>query len=134
MSWCDGDLAQIENNISADSLQVHSENMITAAKQNAATSGTAQLADLTKSFKQMQSLQRSYSVSDVPIKRHLMKKIIIHRLKDQQDKQKLALKPTKKSSLIDFIASIPAMTAKSVNRDNIIHGLIENGMLDFKQF
>ena len=134
VSWCDGDLAQIENIINPESLQVYTENMICAAKQNAARSGTEQFADLTKTFKQMQYLQRTYSVSDVPIERHPMKRIIHHELKDLQDKQKLMLKPSKKSSIIDFIASVPAMTAKAVNRDNIIHGILENGMLDSKQF
>ena len=40
VSWCDGDLAQIENIVSLDSLPIYKENMMCAAKQNAARSGT----------------------------------------------------------------------------------------------
>ena len=134
VSWCDGDLAQIENIVSPDSLPIYKENMISAAKQNAARSGTEQFADLTKTFKQMQTLQRVISVSNVPIERHPMKKMIFNELKDLQNQQKLLLKPSKNNSIIDFIASVPGMTAKSVTRDNIIHGVLENGMLDSKQF
>ena len=134
VSWCDGDLAQIENIVSPDSLPIYKENMISAAKQNAARSGTEQFADLTKTFKQMQTLQKVISVSNVPIERHPMKKMIFNELKDLQNQQKLLLKPSKKNSIIDFIASVPGMTAKSVTRDNIIHGVLENGMLDSKQF
>ena len=130
VSWCDGDLAQIENIISNESMQVYVENMVCAAKQNAARSGTEQFADLTKCFKQMQALQKLYTVSDVPLDRHPMKRMIDNQLKNLQDEGKLVLKPTKKNSLIDFIASVPAMTSKAITRDNIIHGVVENGMLD----
>ena len=76
VSWCDGDLAQIDNIISEESLQMYKENCVCANKQNAARSGTEQAADLTKTFKVMQNLQSTVSVSDIPIDRHPMKKLI----------------------------------------------------------
>ena len=54
VSWCDGDLAQIDNIVSEDSLILYQENLICACKQNAARSGTEQWADLTKVFPMMQ--------------------------------------------------------------------------------
>ena len=47
VSWCDGDLAQIDNIVSEDSLSLYEDNLICACKQNAARSGTEQWADLT---------------------------------------------------------------------------------------
>lgn len=55
VSWCDGDLAQIEKIVSLESIQTYKENMICAAKQNAARSGTEQFVDLTKTSKQIQT-------------------------------------------------------------------------------
>ena len=108
--------------------------MICANKQNAARSGTEQAADLTKTFKIMQSLQKKVSVSDVPIHRHPMKKLIHSALKGLMDENRLVLKPTKKNAIIDFVASVPDMTSKAVTRDNVIHGFKENGMIDSKLF
>ena len=76
VSWCDGDLAQIDNIINEESLTLYCENMICACKQNAARSGTEQAADLTKTFKVMQSLQHTVTVSDVPIELHPLQRII----------------------------------------------------------
>ena len=134
VSWCDGDLAQIENTVSPDSLPIYKENTMCVAKQNAARSGTEQFADLTKTFKQMQTLQKVISVSNVLVERHPMKKMIFNELKEVQNQQNLLLKPSKKNSIIEFIVSVPDMTAKSVTRDNIIQCVLENGMLNSKQF
>lgn len=60
--------------------------------------------------------------------------MIYNKLKELQNQQKLILKPTKENSIIDSIVSVPNMPAKSVTMDNNIHGVLENGMLDSKQF
>ena len=90
--------------------------------------------DLTKTFKQMQMLQKVISVSNVPVERYLMKKIIFNELKELGNHQNLLLKPSKKNYIIDFIASIPGMTEKSVTIDNIIHGVLENGYCILSNF
>ena len=36
--------------------------------------------------------------------------------------------------IIDFVASVPSMTAKAVTRDNVLHGFKENGIIDTKFF
>ena len=46
----------------------------------------------------------------------------------------MVLKPSKKHAIIDFIASVPTMTTRAVNRENIIHGFKENGMIDTSMF
>ena len=58
VSWCDGDLAQIDNIVSRESISLYRENMIIACKQNAARSGVEQAADLTKVFKLMHRFQK----------------------------------------------------------------------------
>ena len=63
-----------------------------------------------------------------------MKKLIHQSLKDFMDSNRLKLKPTKKNAIIDFVASVPSMTAKAVTRDNVLHGFKENGMIDTKLF
>ena len=130
VSWCDGDLAQIDNIVSEDSLILYQENLICACKQNAARSGTEQWADLTKVFPMMQKLQRTISVSDVPVELHPLKCLITEQLQNLADEGRLKLKPSKKHAIIDFVASTPEMTAKSATRNGILHGGLENGMID----
>ena len=130
VSWCDGDLAQVENIVSQSSLRSYKDHNICACKQNAARSGTEQAADLTKAFKLMHSLQKNVTVSDLASYTHPMKKIISQGLKSLNDK--VQLKTTKKNALIDFISSLPEMTSKAVTRKNVIHGFKENGMIDAK--
>ncbi len=69
VSWCDGDLAQISNITSTESINLFKEKKIVANKQNTARSGTEQAADLTKSFKIMHGLQsmRTLTKSDCMI-------------------------------------------------------------------
>ena len=50
------------------------------------------------------------------------------------DSGRLILKPSKKNTIFGFFASVPAMTAKAANRNNILHVLLENGMIDNKFF
>lgn len=58
VSWCNGNLAQISNITSTESINLYEENQIVANKQNATCSGTEQAVDLTKSFKIMHNLQK----------------------------------------------------------------------------
>ena len=78
----------------------------------------------------MQSLQKTISVSDIPIECHPMKQLIHNSFKDLSSEGKLKLKHTKQNSLIDFISCIPDMTTKAAARENIVCGFIENGMID----
>ena len=43
------------------------------------------------------------------------------------------MKPTSKNEIIDFCSCVPEMTSKAANRNNILHGFKENGMID-RQF
>ena len=130
--WCDGDLAQIDNVVSDESLSMYRDNMIIACKQNAARSGVEQTADLTKFYKLMHKLQRYVTVSDVPINNHPLKNRISKSFKNLQEEGRLCLKNLKIAHLIDFISSVPKMTAKAVTRNNIIHGFKTNGMINKK--
>lgn len=101
VSWCDGDLAQIDNVVSDESLSLYRDNMIIACKQNA-------------------------------IENHPLKNRITKSFKNLQEEGRLCLKSLKTAHLIDFISSVPEMTAKAVTRNNIIHGFKANGMIDEK--
>ena len=132
VSWCDGDLPQIENIVSDDSLQIYEDNLITENKKNSARSGTEQAADLTRTFKMMHKLQRTHTVSNLPYQRHPMKCMIHNALRRLFYDKRLSLKPTKKNEIIDFISFVPAMTTKAAIYDNINCGFKENGMIDRK--
>ena len=107
--------------------------MVCANKQNAAQSGTEQAADLTKTFKIMHHFQDKVSVTDTPIERHPLKRAIYKELQKEHEVRELILKPTKKNGIIDFCSCVPEMTSKAANRNNILHGFKENGMID-RQF
>ena len=104
--------------------------MVIACKQNAARSGVEQAADLTKVFKLMHKLQKTVTVSNVPVENHLLKNRISKSFKNLQEEGRLNIKSLKVAHLIDFISSVPEMTAKAVTRNNIIHGFRANGMID----
>ena len=74
--WCDGDIQQISTIVADDSPALLAENKICANKQNAARTGTEQAADLTKTFKIMQSVQGTITTTDVPCELHPLKRII----------------------------------------------------------
>ena len=63
-----------------------------------------------------------------------MKRKITLELQKLSDSKKLKLKPTKKNGIIDFVSSVPEMASKAVTRNNIIHGGVQNGMIDNKMF
>ena len=122
VSWSDGDLAQIDNIVNEDSLHLYEQNLLCASKQNPARTGTEQQADITKVFKIMPALQKTITVSDIPIDLHPMKRLVSREIQKWTDQNRLKLKLTKKNAIIDFVSSVPEMTAKAVTRPNITHG------------
>ena len=86
--------------------------------------------DLTKVFKLMHKLQKTISVSNIPVENHPLKNRISKSFKKLQEEGRLNLKSLKVAHFIDFISSVPKMTAKAVTRNNIIHGFRANGMID----
>ena len=56
VSWCDGNLDQIDNFVNEESLVLYAAHKICACKQNEVRSATEQAADLARSFKIMQNL------------------------------------------------------------------------------
>ena len=98
-------------------MQSYSESLICVNKQNTTRSGTEQVTDLTKTFKIIPLLQKSMSVTNVPMDNHPMKRFIANVFKDLQSKQKINLNQNKKDALIDFISCIPEMTTRAVTRE-----------------
>ena len=66
VSWCDGDLSQIDNIINDTYLKIYKENNIGTNKKNAARPATEQAADLAKVFKIMPALEKKVTVSNIP--------------------------------------------------------------------
>ena len=134
VSWSDGDIAQIRNIVTPESLEVYRNNMITANKQNPQRTGTEQPADLTKCFPLLEYLQRGNSLENVPTERHPMKLLITAAFARLAKEGRLVLKPTKSKALIDFISCQPQVSTKALTRDNIMHGFFEAGYIDKVKF
>ena len=95
VSWSDGDIAQIQNIVTPESLEVYRNNMITANKQNPQRTGTEQPADLTKCFPLLEYLQRIVPLENVPAERHLMKMLITAAFARLAKEGRLVLKSSK---------------------------------------
>ena len=136
VSWCDGDLAQIDKIVDSDSLDIYKANRVCACKQNAARSATEQAADLAKTFKIMQRLRNIVTVCNVPFERHPLKRAINDELTKLASQDRLCLRAKNKNALVDFVGSIPQMSTQACTHDNIHHGFRENGMSDrlFKRY
>ena len=78
----------------------------------------------------LKKLEDTYTVSDLSADRCPMKRIVQQAFVKLHEEQRLDLKENKKKSLIDFVASIPAMVTKTATRDNIQYGFIANGLVD----
>ena len=128
VSWCDGDLSQIASVI--EDLPLFQENKITANKQNNARSGVEQPADLTKTFKILKRIQQEYTVSNIPIKSHPLKRIIHKQFDKLSSEGRLRLPSNKRRALTDFLSNIPAISTRAVTTEYIQHGFITAGMID----
>ena len=133
VSWCDSDLSQVANIVDPDSIILYEKYKICSNKQNAARSGTEQAADLTKTFKIMQKQCKEVTLNNVPSERHPMKKSIKTEFHLLFSKNRLQLKYSKRNAIIDFVCSIPEISIRAMTRNNIVHGFLENGMID-RQF
>ena len=80
VSWCDGDLPQIQLLTDPDMLTKYHKHNIFMNKQHAATSGTTQHCDLTTIFRLMNRKVREYTVSDTSEENHPLKRLIKDKL------------------------------------------------------
>ena len=104
VSWCDGDLAQISNIASTESINLYKENKIIANKQNAARPGTEQDADLAKSLKIMHGLRSRKTHVNTSFKSHPMKQKNTKAFDQLSPSNQLRLVGKKRSELIDFVS------------------------------
>ena len=68
----------------------------------------------------------------MPAERHPMKQLIVKAFTQLRSEERLFLKTNKSRALIDFISSIPEMTAKAITRNNVLHGFHEAGCIEKK--
>ena len=126
VSWCDGDLSQID--AITNSIPLFAENKIVANKQHAARSGVEQPADVSRVFKQIKQLINTTSNAHLPVERCPIKKLLSEAISEDLSCIKLA--SNKRGALIDFISILPEVATKACTKSNIQHGFIESGIID----
>ena len=83
-----------------------------------------------RTFKVLHNLQRTVSVSNVPMENHGMKLLVQKGFNDLHAEGKLNLKLVKRNALVDSISSLPHILSIAATPPNIKHGLVQNGMAD----
>ena len=126
-AWCDGDLPQVHAIVGNHNL--FTEMKVVANKQNAARTGVEQPADLAKVFIIFKQQNKTHTVTDIDPPRHPMK-MRVTRAFNSDALKVLNLNSKKKSSLIDFISTLPELATKAATRGNILHGFYESGLID----
>ena len=102
---------------------------VVANKQNAARTGVEQPADLANVFVIFKQQNKTHIVTDINPLRHPMKMRVTKAFNSEALKV-LNLNSKKKSSLIDFISTLPELATKAATRGNILHGCYESGLID----
>ena len=80
----------------------------------------------------MPAMEQHITVINIPYDRHPMKFTIYDSLQKLAKENKLIIKSSKKNAILYFVSCVPEITTKSVTRNNIIHGFIENGVIYFE--
>ncbi len=127
VAWCDGDLPQVNAIVSNHNL--FTEMKVIANKQNAARTGVEQPADLAKVFVIFKQQNKTHTVAGIDPSRHPMK-MRVTKAFNSEALRILNLNSKKKSSLIDFISTLPELATKAATRGNILHGFYESGLID----
>ena len=60
-----------------------------------------------------------------------MKHTIYNSPQKLANENKLILRSSKNNAIIEFVSCVPEMTTQVVTINNIIHGFVDNGMIDF---
>ena len=102
---------------------------VIANKQNAARTGVEQPADLAKVFVIFKQQNKTHTVAGIDPSRHPMK-MRVTKAFNSEALRILNLNSKKKSSLIDFISTLPELATKAATRGNILHGFYKSGLID----
>lgn len=127
VSWSDGEMSQTA--AIAANVDLLSEHLIHAFKQNPARSAAEQGADLCKVFNNLKANIRRYSGDDSPGTRRMHDKIAIA-IKQLEVNGDLQLNRRNKKALLGFLSILPKAATKAATVENIEHGFIANGMID----
>ena len=114
VSWCDGDISQIANIV--EDIDVYTSNKIIANKQSAARSGTEHAADLCKVFPCLKKMDKIYTVSDIPVEQHPMKRLLLHTFHKLSQTKKICLKSNKQKALVDFLSTLPEIATRACTK------------------
>ncbi len=102
---------------------------VIANKHNAARTRVEQPADLAKVFVIFKQQNKTHTVTDIDPSRHPIK-MRATKAFNSEALRILNLNFKEKSSLIDFISTLPELATKAATRGNILHGFYESGLID----
>ena len=126
--WCDGDNSQIDSIVSEEGINLLAKHGIIANKHNPSRTGSEQAPDLNRVFPTDKKLNKKITVKHVPSDKHDLKRRLQLAFEELANNNGLRLR--KQSVFVDFFAKQPQIISKSHVPDNIVHGLVANGMLD----
>ena len=128
VAYSDGDMSQNQTITSPEGIEIYSKHGIIANKHNASGTGKEQGCDLGKVFPVTNQLNKKTTVKDVPSDEHRLKRA----LEKAFTKHKLVLNHKKTAVFVDFLSVQLTILTRAQVPDNIVHGMVENGMLDAK--
>lgn len=126
--WLDRDTSQVKRALCKHSLQLFSDHGITVNKHGAARTASEQANDKMKTFNIDKRLNKVTTAEHISSEYHLLK-LRIETTFDLYKKQgRLCIK--KEGAVVDFLAKLPKNLLKSCDRDVVVQGCIDNGLLD----
>ena len=126
--WCDGDNSQIDSIVNENGISLFVANGIIANKHNASRTGSEQAPDLNKVFPVGKILNKKITVVQIPSDRHVLKRRLILAFAQLALEHGVCLKKVR--TLVDYFSKQPQVISRSHIPDNIVHGVVANGMVD----
>ena len=126
ISYGDGDVSALKTIVSEEGIAVYNRNGIVGCKGNPSGTAKEQICDLCKVFPITNHVNKNTTVEHIPRKEHKLKDNIIEALDEHRND--LILK--KPGVVIDYLSKQPDTLTQACRRENVVKGLIENGMLD----
>ena len=127
-SWFDGDILQV--GVFKENPGKYTDVNITVNKHAASATGAQQSADLTKTFSNLERLDKLMSVNDVPLDQCLVKQAIYAAIEKETAAGNLCLNPKHNDTWVDFVCTAPKMYTKACASQDIWHGFQVNGLLN----
>lgn len=126
-SFIDGAGPQLQALVDSSLQELEEELKIDTYKHNPARSGAEQAADLARVFKAIKANVNQYEANKFPVSL-LLRGNLVASFKSIEGN--LNISAAKRNTIIDFCATLPMLMSKAATPDGIVHGFVENGMLN----